>query len=84
MTSIRKCGLVGVGVTLLKDVCHWEVEFEVLDDQARPVALSNLLLPTDPDVELTAPSLAPRLSAHSHISHHGSGSPWFMAEPLKL
>jgi hypothetical protein len=33
---IRRCGLVGIGVVLLKDVCHWGVGSEVPDAQARP------------------------------------------------
>jgi hypothetical protein len=40
--TIRRCVLVGVGVVLLEEVCHWGVGFEVLDAQARPcVSLSS-------------------------------------------
>ena len=45
--------------------------FEVSDVQARcSVSLSLFLLPADPDVELSAPSPAPCLSAHYHASCH--------------
>ena len=27
--TIKRCGLVGVGVALLEEVCHCEVDFEV-------------------------------------------------------
>lgn len=43
--SIRKCGLVGVKVTLLTGVCHWGVGFEASEAQARPgVTLSSCCL----------------------------------------
>ena len=72
MASIKRYGLVGVGVTLMKEVCHWEVDFQVSDAQARAMAHSTLLLPADPDGELSAPSPSPYMPAHSHASHHGN------------
>jgi hypothetical protein len=64
--TIRRCGLVGEGVALLEEVCHWGwggAGFEVSCAQTLPsVEDSHLfLLPVDQDVELTA-SLAPCLS----------------------
>jgi hypothetical protein len=39
--SIRRCGLIGVGIALLQEVCHLGVGFEVLDVQSGPsVSLS--------------------------------------------
>jgi hypothetical protein len=38
--TIRRCGLVGVGVALLEEVCEWALWF--LDAQGRPsVCLSS-------------------------------------------
>jgi hypothetical protein len=34
--TIRRCGLVGVGVVFWEEVCHLRVDFEVSDIQARP------------------------------------------------
>jgi hypothetical protein len=40
-----KGGLVGVGVALLEEVCHWEVGFELSDAQARPSISLSWCLP---------------------------------------
>ena len=66
LRRIRRCGLVGVGVALLEEICHRELGFEVSKAQARP---SATLLPIDPDVVLsyyssTSPASQP-------ASHHG-------------
>ena len=59
MALWNRCGLAGVGVVLLKEVCHLGVGIEVLYAQTTPsVAHSPLLLPVDQDVELSAPSPA--------------------------
>ena len=47
------------------------VGFKVSDAQARPVAHSLILLPADPDVDLSATSPASHLSAHCLASCHG-------------
>ena len=60
--TIRRHGIVGVGVVLLEEVCHCRVGFEVSYAQTMPsVAHSLLFLPTSQDVELSDPSLAPCL-----------------------
>ena len=41
--TTRKCGLVGVGVALLKEVCHSGVSFEVIYAQATPSVGHSLL-----------------------------------------
>jgi hypothetical protein len=66
--TIRRCGLVGVGVALLEEVCHYVgMGFEIFYVQATPrVARSLLLLPVDHAVELSAPSPAPCLPGHCH------------------
>jgi hypothetical protein len=66
--TIRRYGLVGVGVALLKEVCHcWEGWGLISYAQSRPsVVHSLLLLPSNQDVERSALSLAPRLPGHSH------------------
>lgn len=67
----RRYGLVGVGVALLEEVYHWGwVGFEVSDSQARPNGSLLFLLPTNLDVELSAPFLAPCLSVCCHASQH--------------
>ena len=56
--TLRRCGHVGVGVALLEEVCHWGVDLEVSEAQARPSVTLFLLL-ANPDVELSAPSPVP-------------------------
>jgi hypothetical protein len=60
--SIRRSGLDGGSVFL-------EVDFEVSKAQARP-SVSLFLLPTDPDVELSATSPTSCVPACHHVSHH--------------
>jgi hypothetical protein len=51
--TIRRCGLVRVGLALLEEVCHCGVSFKILVLAAwRPVLFC---LPLDEDVELAAP-----------------------------
>jgi hypothetical protein len=59
--TIRRCGLVGVGVAFLEEIRHWGVGFEVSDAQAKPSVSPLFLLPVDPDVELSAPFPTPCL-----------------------
>lgn len=65
--TIRRCGPVGVGVALLKEVCYWgqALRFQML--KPGPVLLSVFLLPLDIDGEMSAPSPAPCLLAHLHV-----------------
>jgi hypothetical protein len=50
--TIKRYGLVGIGVPLLEEGCHCVIGFEVSDVQAMPsVAHSLLLLTVDRDVE---------------------------------
>ena len=51
----------------MEEVCHWGVAFEVSKAQAG-LSGSLSLLPVDPDVELSASSLASSLPASSHAS----------------
>jgi hypothetical protein len=68
--TIRRCGFVGVGVALLEEVCHCGMGFEVSYAQAiLSVVYSLLLLPSDQDVDLSAPSPAPCLPTCCHASH---------------
>ena len=62
--TIKICGLVGVGVALL------EVGLRSQKFKAGLVTHSLFLLPSDPDVELSALSLTPGLPAYCHVSHH--------------
>jgi hypothetical protein len=57
--TIRKCGLVGVGVAWLEEVWHC-VKQPLRSQNLKPVPF---LLPVHSDVELWAPP-APRLPAH--------------------
>ena len=60
------CGFVGGGVSPWGG---WTLRFQTLKQSL--VAHFLFLLPTDPDVELSASSLAPTLPAYCHASHHG-------------
>ena len=65
--GVRWHGLAGVGVTLLEEVCHFVVSYV----QATCHVAHNLsLLPSDQDVKLSAPFLAPCLPARCHASCH--------------
>ena len=64
--TIRRCGLVGIGVTLLKEVCYcvgWLCCLLVLKLYPVPKEASWMpvesWLPSDQDVEISAPSPAP-------------------------
>jgi hypothetical protein len=46
--------LVGVGVALLKEVCHWGWALRIQGPESGLVALSLFLLPVDLDIELLA------------------------------
>ena len=58
-----------LGVTLLEEVCHWGVGFEVSDVQARP-SVSHFLLSANPDIQFSTPTPAPFLTACYHVLHH--------------
>ena len=60
------CGL-GVGVVLLKKVCHCEAETGALRFQKLKAVFP---MPVDPDVELSATSPAPCLPTYHHAPHH--------------
>ena len=62
--TIGKGGLVGLGVALLEEMCHWEV----LTSQMLKLGLVSFSLPDDPDVDLSAPSPAPCMSECCHAS----------------
>ena len=67
--TVRRCGLIGVGVAMLEEVCHcggWALRSVIL----KVCSQSLLLLPADPDVELSAPSPAQQLHGSHHASHH--------------
>ena len=66
--TTRRCGLVGVGVALSEDVCHYGAGFEGSYAQVKPTVFpSLLLLPVDQDVQLSAPYPAPCLLAAAMI-----------------
>jgi hypothetical protein len=56
--TIRKCGLVRVGVVLLGEVYHWGMGFGILDAQARPsvshVFLLSANLNLEPSISMSA------------------------------
>ena len=62
--TIKRCGLVGIGVALLEEVyhCGWALRFQM----PKPGPVSLLL---SVDLELSA-SLAPCLPAYSYASYH--------------
>jgi len=64
--TTRRCGLVGVGVALLEEVCHCG------DGLLRPspscLRTVHSWLPLDEDIELSAPSPAPCLPGCCHAS----------------
>jgi hypothetical protein len=62
-----RCGLVGVGVALLKEVCHWGRALRFQNLKPGPVVVS--LPATNPDVELWAPDPVPYLPEFCHASH---------------
>ena len=54
LREISGYGLVGRGVVLMEEVCHWGVGFGVAETKARPSELHNVfLLPLDLDIELS-------------------------------
>jgi hypothetical protein len=67
--KIKNCFLVVVGRALLEEVCHCRraLRFSMLKS-----GHAILFLNTNPDVELSAPSSAPRLPAHHDVSCHDS------------
>ena len=64
---MERYGIAGEGMSLLEEVCHWAVGFEVSNAQVRPSVLL-FLLPAGPDIELWAPFPAPCLPVHCHAS----------------
>jgi hypothetical protein len=65
--TIRRYGLVGVGMAMLKEGKTVEAGFEVSYAQAMPiVSHCFLMFPLDHDGELSAPSLAPCLPGCCH------------------
>ena len=61
--TIRRCGLVGVGVSLLEEVYHCEGRLEVVYAQAIPSGVhSPHLWPTDQDVVVLSTCLGHGIS----------------------
>ena len=53
--TIRRCGFVGVGVALLKEVCHYESRlYGLIYAQIIPSEIDHFLLPLDQDVEFSS------------------------------
>lgn len=65
--TLRRCGLVAVGVVLLKEVCHVEADFEVSYAQVIPSISDHFLLHLSQDIGLSDTSLAPCLPALHHV-----------------
>jgi hypothetical protein len=57
--SYWRCGLVGVGVTLLEEMCHWG--WALRSQMIKPGSMAHSLVPADPDIELSATSPVPWL-----------------------
>ena len=74
--TLRRCGLVWVGVVLLKEVCHCTVEvgFVVWNMLKIPHSVSDhFLLLVHQGVGFTTFSPAPCLPSRHHVSHHDNG-----------
>ena len=67
--TLRRFGLVGVGVALWSG-CGLGGSVPLWGQDLRSKKFSSFLLPVDQDVEVSAPSPAPRLPANHHASHH--------------
>jgi hypothetical protein len=69
--SMRRCGLVAVGVALLEEVCHCG---KALRSQKLKPGLVHHFLPAafGLDVEPSSLSPAPCLPAHPHTPHQGN------------
>ena len=65
--TIGRCGLVGVGVALLKVVCHWGWALGFQKLKPGP-AISLFLLSAHPDIELSANFPAPCVPECCHAS----------------
>lgn len=68
--TARKYGLVGVGVTLLEELCHCGggvLKFQI--SRLAPESHSFFLLPSDPNVEFSVGSPAPGLLVCYRVSH---------------
>ena len=80
---IRRCSLVGVGVALLEEVCHWGWALRSQKLKPGPVAHLFFLLPSHLDVELSATSLAPCLPLWHHASRHDNNGLdlWTVSQP---
>lgn len=65
LRRIKRCYLIGVNVALLKEACHWGVDFGVSKAQARP-SVSPFTLNKDLNVKLSANCLL----VCCHAPHH--------------
>ena len=68
--TIRRCGLVVVGVALLEEVGHWGRPLSFPRLQPVLVAHCLFLLSANPGVELSAPFSASHLPESHHASCH--------------
>ena len=68
--TIRRCGVIGVNMTLLKKKFTRGLGVEVFNVQARPSAAVTFCWLHVDHVELSAPSLASCLPACHHVSCH--------------
>ena len=67
--TIRKCGFVGVGMTLLEEVCHYGGGLSgFLCSGYCPVSQSTFACLQDVGLKATTP--APCVFARHHASHH--------------
>jgi hypothetical protein len=76
------CGLVGVSVTLMEEVCHWSQALRLQKLKLGLLARCFVLLSADPDVELSATFPAPCLPGAFHafamtIVDETSRTGWF-------
>ena len=71
ISTIRRCGLAGVSVALLEEVCHYggKLWWHIYSSHDKKW-YSLLLLPADQDRELSAPPV-PCLPGCHHVCHHG-------------
>lgn len=67
---VKKYGLVGVGVSLSEKVCHWDWAFRFQKLKPGTVGHCLFLWYANMNVELSATSSIPCLSACCHASHN--------------
>lgn len=83
LKRIGRCGLPGVGVALLEEVCHWQKGLMFQNLQPGQAHSSLFLLPVDQDAELSATFFS--ACPHGVACMRPCSTPrWLQTKPLKL